>query len=211
MTSDDKILILLFSEIKKEILDNLKKHLKNIFKRRVEILRKNLNLNFAFNPIREQYLASLILEELEKFKPSSRSLNRKFQRNFLNWPFRPFKLSLLGKKNLDEKWLAICDFDLYSEGLNFIFGEANIDSGISIISLTRLRQEFYGLPKNEKIFIERIKKEAVHELGHLFYLGHCENKKCVMHFSNSLADTDFKNSDFCQKCKKSLQFHLGKK
>lgn len=166
-------------KIEEKKLAELAQHLKRIFDLKIKIDFQEINCNFAFNPIRKQYLASLILEELEKFK-----------------------------RNFDEKWLAICDFDLYSEGLNFIFGQANPNSQIAIISLTRLREEFYGLPRNEKIFIERIKKEVVHELGHLFYLGHCQNKKCVMHFSNCLADTDEKSSDFCGKCKKNLRLYL---
>jgi archaemetzincin len=178
----EKIVIKLLIKFEKEALKELKEHLERIFNLPVEITSQTINCHFAFNPIRNQYLASLILEELEKFK--------KYQ---------------------NEKWLAICDFDLYSEGLNFIFGEANPNSQISIISLTRLREEFYGLPKNENLFLERIKKEAVHELGHLFYLGHCQNRKCVMYFSNSLLDTDEKNSDFCQKCKKNLQSYFQKK
>ena len=177
-----EILIKPLIEIEKETLNELEKHLGKIFDLKIKVEPQKINSSFAFNPIRGQYLASLILEELEKFK-----------------------------KNFNQKWLAICDFDLYSEGLNFIFGEANPNSQISIISLARLREEFYGKEKNENLFLERIKKEAVHELGHLFYLGHCQNKKCVMHFSNSLADTDFKNSNFCQECKKILQSYLERK
>jgi len=177
-----RIVIKFLTRIEEKISKELKKHLEEIFNLPVKIDFLKINCHFAFNPIREQYLASLILEELEKFK-----------------------------NDFNEKWLAICDFDLYSEGLNFIFGEANPNSQISVISLTRLREEFYGLPKNENLFLERIKKEATHELGHLFYLGHCKNRKCVMHFSNSLSDTDEKNSDFCQKCQKILQSYFQKK
>ncbi len=110
------------------------------------------------------------------------------------------------KKNLSDKWLLIVDADLYSPGLNFIFGLADISSGISIVSVTRLRQEFYGFSGDKKLFLERLKKEATHELGHLFSLGHCPDKKCVMRFSNSLYDTDEKLPYFCEGCKKGLQF-----
>jgi len=90
------------------------------------------------------------------------------------------------------KILAICDFDAYSGNLNFVFGEAQLDGSISAIYLPRLRQEFYGLKSNESVFCQRLVKEAVHELGHSFGLSHCRNIKCVMHFSNSLSDTDIK-------------------
>ena len=105
------------------------------------------------------------------------------------------------KATTTTKILAICDFDAYSNGLNFVFGEAYIDGRISAIYLPRLRQEFYGLKEDQYLFYERIVKEAVHELGHAFGLSHCGNIRCVMHFSNSLSDTDIKETHFCNVCK----------
>lgn len=106
-----------------------------------------------------------------------------------------------------DKILGVIDFDLWVPGLNFIFGEAEgIGGEAAVISLTRLGQEFYGLPPDTNLFYERTLKEAVHELGHLYGLVHCDNPKCVMHFSNSLLDTDYKNSNFCPECTKKLKF-----
>jgi archaemetzincin len=102
------------------------------------------------------------------------------------------------------KILAICDFDAYSGHLNFVFGEAYLDGSISAIYLPRLRQELYGLKTDEYLFHQRIVKEAVHELGHAFGMNHCGNTRCVMHFSNSLPDTDIKESHFCNVCKRII-------
>jgi archaemetzincin len=102
------------------------------------------------------------------------------------------------------KILAICDFDAYSGHLNFVFGEAYLDGSISAIYLPRLRQEFYGLKADDYLFHQRIVKEAVHELGHAFGLNHCGNTRCVMHFSNSLSDTDIKESHFCNVCERII-------
>ena len=102
------------------------------------------------------------------------------------------------------KILAICDFDAYSDKLNFVFGEAHLDGSISAIYLLRIRQEFYGLKPDKSVFCQRLVKEAVHELGHSFGLSHCKNIKCVMHFSNSLSDTDIKTSHLCDVCKAHL-------
>lgn len=40
------------------------------------------------------------------------------------------------------------------------------------------------------LFFERTVKEAVHEIGHLKGLSHCPDSGCVMHFSNSLRDSE---------------------
>jgi len=113
-------------------------------------------------------------------------------------------LAALGKAGRDERVVGIVDVDLYVPRLNFVFGEADIVSGTAIVSLCRLRPEYYGLAPDEALFLERATKEIVHELGHTFGLGHCPNNKCVMHFSNSLADTDLKEAHFCSMCRPKI-------
>jgi len=101
--------------------------------------------------------------------------------------------------------LSLVDVDLYAPGLNFVFGEADISSGVAIISLWRLRQERYGLPPDRNLFMERAAKEAIHELGHLYGLRHCPDSRCIMYFSNTLLDTDKKQASFCPKCREKLK------
>ena len=101
--------------------------------------------------------------------------------------------------------LAIADLDLYVPELNFVFGLADWAAARAIIALPRLRQDFYGLPEDMVLFRKRVVKEAVHELGHTFGLGHCRDRRCVMTFSNSLSDTDYKGPGFCPKCQKQAQ------
>jgi len=113
-------------------------------------------------------------------------------------------LASLKKLERDERVVGIADVDLYVPRLNFVFGEADVISGTAIISLCRLREEYYGLAPDEALFLERATKEIVHELGHTFGLRHCPNNKCVMHFSNSLADTDLKEAHFCDKCRPKI-------
>ena len=69
-----------------------------------------------------------------------------------------------------------------------------------MISLARLRPEFYGSPPDDTLFLQRAVKEAVHELGHTYGLGHCRDPRCVMFFSNTLHDTDVKGPGFCAAC-----------
>ena len=117
-------------------------------------------------------------------------------------------LSYKYKPSKSRKILAICDFDAYSGHLNFVVGQAYLDGSILAIYLPRLRQEFYGLEADDYLFYQRIVKEAVHELGHAFGLNHCGNTRCVMHFSNSLPDTDIKESHFCNVCKRIIENYM---
>lgn len=115
---------------------------------------------------------------------------------------------LLRLRRLDAprayRLLGLVDGDCYTPGLNFVFGQAMAGGRDAVVALPRLRQEFYGLPEDESLFQERAIKEAVHELGHTYGLGHCPNPRCVMYFSNSLADTDIKGAAFCERCRGEL-------
>ena len=98
-----------------------------------------------------------------------------------------------------DRVLGITNHDLYSNGLNFVFGLADAHTKSAIISLFRLR-----MGADKEAFHNRAVKEAVHELGHTWGLSHCHNSRCVMHFSNSLEDTDRKQTEWCGKCDTSL-------
>jgi archaemetzincin len=104
--------------------------------------------------------------------------------------------------------LGVIDEDLYSDShasLNFIFGEARVGGDCCIISTVRLDPLFYSLPFNEKVYLGRVVKEAVHELGHVLGLAHCEDVRCIMHFSNSIEDTDIKHVQPCDPCAAKLK------
>ncbi len=133
------------------------------------------NPAYAYNLRREQYLSTSILRRL-------------------------------GELDLPEadRVLGVVDLDLYVPDLNFVFGQASMHGKEAVIALPRLRQSFYGLPDDPKLFHERLVKEAVHELGHTLGLGHCPDSYCVMHFSNSLRDTDLKGKSFCRHCQAQL-------
>lgn len=94
--------------------------------------------------------------------------------------------------------------DLYVSSLNFVFGLADRENRRAIIALPRLRQSYYRLPDDMNVFKQRVVKESTHELGHVLGLRHCDDRRCVMTFSNSLADTDLKSQDFCLKCRRQL-------
>lgn len=100
-----------------------------------------------------------------------------------------------------ETWrLGVVDADLFVPRLNFVFGQATVGGCCAVIGLARLRPERDRGESGRKLFERRALVEAVHELGHVAGLEHCPDPGCVMHFSNTLADTDRKGSDFCDRC-----------
>lgn len=112
-------------------------------------------------------------------------------------------LSALPGPEGEDAVLGIVDEDLFVADLNFVFGLAY--GRLAVISLARLRQEFYGSSPDPDLFRERLLKEAVHELGHVFGLHHCDGDECVMHFSNSIVDTDLKGCRYCKRCREMLE------
>ncbi|MGC8975435.1 MAG: hypothetical protein ACP5KB_04475 [Thermoprotei archaeon] len=88
--------------------------------------------------------------------------------------------------------LGILNVDAYVSPLNFIFGIALPELNVATVYVVRLR---IGSSKNK--LLARIRKEVIHEIGHVFGLRHCQNKSCVMSFSNSLADVDEKDFKMC--------------
>jgi archaemetzincin len=103
-----------------------------------------------------------------------------------------------------EKALLIVDVDLFIPILTFVFGEAQLGGKVGIVSITRLRQEFYGLPSNAEILQRRLIKEIKHELGHTFGLLHCSFRECVMSFASNILAVDQKGTSFCASCRDFL-------
>jgi archaemetzincin len=101
--------------------------------------------------------------------------------------------------------LAVTEKDLFIPMLSFVFGQAQVSGKTAVVSLARLRQEFYGLPANHQLLLSRAAKEAVHELGHTFGLIHCPDLSCPMSLSNSIRQVDAKNSGFCHDCSLILE------
>ena len=99
--------------------------------------------------------------------------------------------------------------DGYEQGLNFVFGEAMPGQNVAAVFTRRLKPEFYGEKPSFDLYFQRLVKEVLHELGHLFNLEHCSNY-CVMRFSNSVYEVDEKPVDYCESCKSKVIRYMSR-
>ncbi len=128
------------------------------------------DIEFAFDPKRAQYGSTPVLTKLSSAAP-------------------PWAL----------KVLALVREDLFIPILTHVFGEAQMGGKAAIVSTARLYDNL-SLPLHRDIFIQRAIKEILHELGHTFSLRHCRDHRCIMHYSNSVADVDRRSDTLCRYC-----------
>lgn len=106
---------------------------------------------------------------------------------------------------VDGLRLVVTDYDLYKTSHQFIFGDASEEHRTAVVSLHRLRSDFYGERPDDNALFQRTLKESVHDLGHALGLKHCFNPRCAMYFANSVYEADNKQSHFCENCEKRMR------
>ncbi len=100
----------------------------------------------------------------------------------------------------NAKLIGILDVDIFVPLFTHCLGEARQGGRGAVVSLHRLQAG-----TTEQIGLERAAKVAFHELGHLFNLLHCNDRRCLMHFSSEPADLDPVAFRFCRYCSRFLQ------
>jgi archaemetzincin len=99
-----------------------------------------------------------------------------------------------------EKVLAVTDVDLFIPILTFVFGEAQLGGRAAVVSTARLLPD--GVVRNGgTLLLDRLLKEALHEIGHAFGLVHCGTRACVMGRSPGVTEIDTKGNSFCTDCR----------
>lgn len=101
--------------------------------------------------------------------------------------------------------LGIADVDLYIPILKYVFGEAQMGGPCAVVSLYRLRQEFYGLERDDALLGERLLKECIHELGHTLELRHCQDYRCAMSSAHAVEWIDLRESTLCESCRAEVR------
>jgi archaemetzincin len=154
-----------------EDLDELAAGLARIFQVSCHVEAAPFDGEFAYDGARAQYHSTAILQRVaERSRESGRHL------------------------------LGVSGLDLFVPILTFVFGEAQLAGHCALVSVHRLREEFYGLAPRAELERERLLKVAVHELGHTLGLRHCGDWKCVMTTTHNVERLDLKGAQFCGPC-----------
>ena len=141
----------------------------------VSVKESHLDLSEFYNPMRRQYNGNKLMNELDSWS------------------------------SLDHiKNIGLFRVDLFNPILTYIFGQAALNGNIGVASLYRLRNEQYGMKKDDDLLFDRFQKVIIHELGHMFGLVHCHIPPCVMRSSTYVEDIDQKSSQLCSKCHQEI-------
>ena len=175
----EKIKLISFGYFEKGLLDKVVKDVEHEFQLPVKTKEGHLDLSLFYEPSRRQYDGFRLLKEIDS-----------------------------GFAKETNKTLGLFNVDLFIPILTYIFGQAYLNGRAGIVSLYRLRNERYGIFKDEKILVNRFRKEVIHELGHTFGLIHCLDPSCVMRSSTYVEDIDQKEHQLCRKCKEKLSNHI---
>jgi archaemetzincin len=171
----DLLLVPFHCGVRDRLVDRLALDLSAVFGGTVSRSLPAFDVEQALDPIRCQYASRVLLSLLLESHPGP------------------------------ARVLGVTDVDLFIPVLTFVFGEAQLGGRAAVVSSHRLAPERYGLPPDRPRLLERLTKEAIHELGHTFELLHCPDPRCVMASSPAVDGIDLKSSSFCVRCLKRME------
>ncbi len=119
---------------------------------------------FAFNKDRKQYHTTAIMRRLLTVKDTGAPLI-----------------------------MGIADVDLFVPDSPFVYGEADREARVSVMSLWRLKGE--GDAWKRRTFVE-----CVHQAGHLIGLSFCEDARCAMFLATTITDAERRQLHLCSNC-----------
>jgi len=166
--------------IEDRLLRDLEQAIPRCLKVNCEILPALLDPEPTLHPERQQYHSSQILHRMQSFVT-------------------------------EQTWrvLGVADVDLYIPILKYVFGEAQMGGPCAIVSSHRLRQESYGLDRDDDLLGQRLLKESLHELGHTLNLPHCEDYRCIMASAHAVEWIDLREPGLCEGCMKKAVLAIG--
>ena len=169
------IVLISHGHFEKDFLEKIAKDVAHEFRYTVYIEESHIEISEFYNPSRRQYDGNKLLKEIDSISSSE----------FL-------------------KKVGLFRVDLFIPILTYIFGQATFKGSAGIASLYRLKNERYGMKKDEALLLNRFRKVVIHELGHTRGLIHCLIPTCVMNSSTYVEDIDQKSHHLCIQCRTKI-------
>jgi archaemetzincin len=174
----ENINLISFGYFDKGLLDLVPDHITREFGLPVKIRDGFIDLSEFYDPARRQYNGTTLLKKIDSDFAGDAS-----------------------------KTVGLFNVDLFIPILTYIFGQAFLNGRAGIVSVYRLSNERYGLKPDNELLAIRLRKEMIHELGHMFGLVHCTDPVCVMRSGSYVEDIDQKGEALCPRCRNLLNWH----
>lgn len=168
-----KIIIVPLGDVDYFQINKLSTALAGKFGHTVDLLQGVKLPHEAFNLIKGQHFSTVILQKLELLRTGDK-----------------------------ERILGIMEEDIYNARNHVLPYDVDRIAGTGLLSMFHLKQQFYGLPDDEKEIYRRLVKTATLIVGRLFGMSLCRNPKCVMYYSNEMFDVDQKGEKMCDNCRR---------
>lgn len=176
-----------YGNIDKKIVDSISLILKRTYKAKVVVLTRKALPKSAFVSIKSpRYRADSLLIHLLKNKPDTIDYVLGITSKDISTTMRDSQGNIKIPKSKYLDW--------------GVFGLGYKPGGSCMISTFRL----YSV--KEQLYLSRIQKIAVHEIGHNMGLDHCETKQCVMQDAvESIKTVDLEGSKLCKRCHHKIE------
>ncbi len=188
-------------------------------RRKYSVKKEGLELSIC-RYVDEQYLYPLVTKLERRFKTKVHvALDKRisifddtYDYNTQQYMAMYVLTDLIKRVNVPDnaRMLGVTNVDIYvpASDLPIFFGLAHVGRSAKGALISTLRMDpfsYKGGKPDDKLLAQRMMKEAVHELGHVFGLRNCGEPECVMYLPRNLKELDKKSDSFCLKDQKMFR------
>ncbi len=117
------------------------------------------------------------------------------------WDLKELLEAVVGRVRGEGRCVLLTAKDTYTGDMNWSTGMARCNGTTAVVSICRLNPSFWGYAYDRAWHYKRVRKIALHELGHTFgQYDHCGDWACAIHGSGSIDEIDQTGGDYCPRC-----------